>query len=75
MVCELASLEKEEERRKKENDDFEIRFLGFYKAELKSEDNLYSGGSGLSVDIHFVCFNLSFPALSPLPIVSCSEGS
>ena len=30
---------------------------------------MYSGGSALSVDIHFVCFNLSFPALSPLPIV------
>ena len=32
---------KEEKERKKENDDFDffkIRFLGFYKAELKSED-------------------------------------
>ena len=37
MVLELASLEE----KKKENDDFrffKIRFLGFYKAERKSED-------------------------------------
>ena len=34
-------------------DFFRIHFLGFYKAELKSEDIiLYSGGSGVSVDIH-----------------------
>ena len=44
MVHELASLEKEKirrGRRKKENDDFlffQILFLGFHKAELKSED-------------------------------------
>ena len=30
---------------------------------------MYSGGSGLSVDIHFVVFNQSFHALSSLPIV------
>ena len=52
MVLELALLEKEEEeeeeekkkkmkKKRKENDDFlffKIRFLGFYKAEQKSED-------------------------------------
>ena len=43
MVLELASLEKKErkkERRKKMtiSDFFKIRFLGFYKAERKSED-------------------------------------
>ena len=30
---------------------------------------MYSGGSGLSVDIHFVGFNHSFDVLSPLSIV------
>ena len=30
---------------------------------------MYSGGSGLSEDIHFVGFRLSFHALSSLPIV------
>ena len=45
MVLELAPLEKKkEERRKKERkkmtifDFFKVRFLGFYKAERKSED-------------------------------------
>ena len=40
MVRELASLEKEERRRKKMTifDFFKIRFLSFYKTELKSED-------------------------------------
>ena len=30
---------------------------------------LYSGGSGLSIDIHFVDIELSYDVLSPLPIV------
>ena len=30
---------------------------------------MYSGGSGLSVDIYIVGFNLSYHALFPLPIV------
>ena len=30
---------------------------------------LYSGGSGLSIDIHFVDIELSYDILSPLPIV------
>ena len=30
---------------------------------------LYSGGSGLSIDIHFVDLELSYDVLSPLPIV------
>ena len=30
---------------------------------------LYSGGSGLSIDIHFVDTELSYDVLSPLPIV------
>ena len=50
-------------------DFFKVRFLGFYKAERKSEDiiYLYSGGSGLSIDIHFVDIELSYDVLSPLP--------
>ena len=71
VALELASLEKkkEEEERKERFRFFQIHFLGFYKAELKSEDiHLYSGGSGLSVDIHFVGFNLSIHAFSPLPM-------
>ena len=30
---------------------------------------MYSGGSGLSIDIHFVDLELSYDVLSPLPIV------
>ena len=60
MVLELASLEK-----KKENDFFKIRFLGFYKPELADILVLYSGWSRLSEDL-LVGFRLSFHALSPL---------
>ena len=66
----------EEERRKRRRKKttifnfFKILFLGFYKAERKSEDMFVVGGLGLSVDIHFV--GLSFHALSPLPIVLSS---
>ena len=75
MVLELASLEKKKERKKERKkkrkkmtilDFFKVRFLGFYKAEQKSEDILYSGGSGLSIDIHFVDIELSYDVLSPL---------
>ena len=44
MVLELASLEKKKKKKKEERkkmtifDFFKIRFLGFYKAERKSED-------------------------------------
>ena len=31
--------------------------------------HLHSGGSGLSIDIHFVGLELSYAVLSPLPIV------
>ena len=30
---------------------------------------MYSGGSGLSIDFHFVDIELSYDVLSPLPIV------
>ena len=70
-----VSLIGEEEERKKERKKmtilnfFRIRFLSLYKAERKSEEYLYSGGSGLSIDIHFVDIELSYDVLSPLPIV------
>ena len=56
---------KKEEERKEENDFFECLFLDFHKADLKSEDKLYSGGSGLSVDNYFVDSSLWFDVLSP----------
>ena len=56
--------------RKKENDDFRFFSKFVFSASIKLSSNqrtcLYSGGSGLSVDIHFVDFRLSFHALSPL---------
>ena len=58
MVLELASLGK-----KKENDDFQFFSKFIFSASIKLSGNqrtyLYSGGSGLSIDI----------VLSPLPIV------
>ena len=64
-VLELARAGEEEEERKKDERFFfqTSRFLRFYKAELKSEDKLYSGWSGLSVDIYFVGFYLCFEVL------------
>ena len=38
MVLELASLEKKKKERMTIFDFFKVHFLGFYKAELKSED-------------------------------------
>ena len=46
-------------------DFFKILFLGF-SAEIRGHNYLYSG---LSEDIHFVGFRLSFHAFSPLHIV------
>ena len=68
MVLELASLEKKKKERKKMTifDFFKIRFLGLYK---NQRTYLYSGGSGLSIDIHFVDIEFSYDVLSPLPIV------
>ena len=68
----VSFIGKEGRRRRKKMkifDFFKIRFLGFYKAELKSKEYLYSGGSGLSIDIHFVDLEVSYDVLSPLPIV------
>ena len=61
--------EEEEEERKKMTifNFFKIRFLGFYKAERNQRTYLYSGGSGLSIDTHFVDIELSYDVLSPLP--------
>ena len=54
-----------EEERKKEND----VFLASIKLSGNERTYLYSGGSGLSIDIHFVDIELSYDVLSPLPIV------
>ena len=60
-------------RRKKENDDFRFFSKFVFLASIKLSGNqrtyLYSGGSGLSIDIHFVDIELSYDVLSPLPIV------
>ena len=76
MVLELASLEKKKkkkERKKKENDDFRFFSEFVFSACIKLSGNqrtyLYSGGSGLPIDIHFVDIELSYDVLSPLPIV------
>ena len=75
MVLELASLEKKKERRKKEErrGRFPIFSKFVFSASIKLSGNqrtyLYSGGSGLSIDIHFVDIELSYDVLSPLPIV------
>ena len=70
MVLELASLEKKkEERRKKEDDFFKFVFSASIKLSGNQRTYLYSGGSGLSIVIHFVDIELSYDVLSPLPIV------
>ena len=65
----VSLIGEEEERKKKENDDFRF-FQNFFSASIKLSGNqgtyLYSGGSGLSIDIHFVDIELSY-VLSPLP--------
>ena len=65
-----VSLIGEEERKKKENDDFRF-FQNSFSRKLSGNQRtyLYSGGSGLSIDIHFVDIELSYDVLSPLPIV------
>ena len=76
----LVSLTGEEERRKKkeekkerkkEDDDFRFFSKFVFSASIKLSGNqrtyLYSGGSGLSIDIHFVDIELSYDVLSPLP--------
>ena len=69
MVLELASLEKKKKERRKKMTIFDF-FKNFFSASIKLSGNqgtyLYSGGSGLSIDIHFVDIELSY-VLSPLP--------
>ena len=67
-----VSLIAEEKERKKERKKMKISKFVF-SASIKLSGNqrtyLYSGGSGLSIDIHFVDIELSYDVLSPLPIV------
>ena len=44
-------------------------FLASIKLSWNQRTYLYSGGSGLSIDIHFVDLEVSYDVLSPLPIV------
>ena len=74
MVLELASLEKKKKERKKERKRrFSIFSEFVFSACIKLSGNqrtyLYSGGSGLFIDIHFVDIELSYDVFSPLPIV------
>ena len=76
MVLELASLEKKKkkkERKKERKLQFSIFSEFVFSASIKLSGSqrtyLYSGGSGLSIDIHFVDIELSYDVLSPLPIV------
>ena len=67
----LIGEEEEEEERKKERKDVDdFRFFQ-NSASIKLSGNqrtyLYSGRSGLSIDIHFVDIELSYDVLSPLP--------
>ena len=65
--------EEEEERKKTEDDDFRFFSKFVFSASIKLSRNqrtyLYSGESGLSIDIHLVDIELSYDVLSPLPIV------
>ena len=64
MVLELASLEKKKKKeREKMTNSASIKLSG------NQRTYLYSGGSGRSIDIHFVDIELSYDVLSPLPIV------
>ena len=66
----LIGEERKKERKKKENDDFrDFVFSACIKLSGNQRTYLYSGGSGLSIDIHFVDIELSYDVLSPLPIV------
>ena len=44
-------------------------FLASIKLSWNQRTYLHSGGSGLSIDIHFVDLEVSYDVLSPLPIV------
>ena len=73
MVFELASLEKKKKKKKenKKKERFSIFSKFVFSASIKLSGNqriyLYSGGSGLSIDIHCVDIELSYDVLSPLP--------
>ena len=74
-VLELASLEKKKKKKKKKKkektifDFFKIRFLGFYKAELESEDIFVLRRVRAFHRYPFCCLEVSYDVLSPLPIV------
>ena len=76
-VLGLVSLEKKKNKKKKEEEEerkYQISifqnvfFLASIKLSWNQRTYLYSGGSGLSIDIHFVDLH-NYDVLSPLPIV------
>ena len=78
-VLELTSLEKKKKKKKKKEEERKWRFSIFSKfvflASIKLSWNqrtymylYYSGGSGLTIDIHVVDLEVSYDVLSPLPI-------
>ena len=69
MLLKLASLEKKERRKMTIFDFSKFVFSASIKLSGNQRTYLYSGGSGLSIDIHFVDIELSYDVLSPLPIV------
>ena len=73
MVLEIASLKKKKKKKKKKERRWRFSIFSkfVFSASIKLSGNqrtyLYSGGSGLSIDIHFVDIELSYDVLSPLP--------
>ena len=67
----VSLIGEEEERRKKMTifDFFKIRFLGFYKAQRKSEDIFVLRRVRAFHRYPFFDIELSYDVLSPLPIV------
>ena len=65
MVLELASLEKKKEEGKKTTIFYFFVFLASIKLSWSQRTYLYSGGSGLSIDIHFVDLELVMMSFLP----------
>ena len=68
-VLELPSLEKKKKKKKKKEEERFSVFSASIKLSWNQKTYLYSGGSGLSIDIHFVDLEVSYDILSPLPIL------
>ena len=73
MVLSLEKKKKKERKKERKKMTFSIFSEFVFSASIKLSGNertyLYSGGSELFIDIHFVDIELSCDVLSPLPIV------